>query len=66
MPKAPKLSVVSTANSRRASPLDDIIKSFARSLKATNLSDRTIETYSDSAQQFARFLGEHRLRQEMA
>ena len=42
------------------------IESFARHLRAANLSPRTIQTYSESAQQFARFLAESGMPQDVA
>ena len=55
MPSTRTRLAVVTPTARRSSPLDEVIRSFARSLEASNLSERTIETYTDSAQQFAQF-----------
>ena len=42
------------------------IQSFTRHLRAENLSPRTIETYTESARQLARFLAEKGMPQEVA
>ena len=42
------------------------VQSFARSLKAENLSPRTIDTYTESARQLAAFLAEQGMPQEVA
>ena len=42
------------------------IRSFERSLRAKNSSPKTIETYLEAATQFARFLSEHGMPQEVA
>jgi len=46
--------------------IEDAIESFARHLRAENLSPRTIQTYGESARQFARFLAEKGMPRDVA
>lgn len=46
--------------------IQDAIESFARHLRAENLSPRTIQTYTESAIQLARFLGEKGMPEDVA
>jgi site-specific recombinase XerD len=62
----PTLTVVDRALPAAPPELPDAIKSFVRHLKAENYSPRTIETYEESANQFANFVAKRRLPNEPA
>ncbi|HSH59679.1 MAG TPA: tyrosine-type recombinase/integrase, partial [Acidimicrobiales bacterium] len=63
MPASPKGSQVATVTplhgAEPAGDLPRLIKSWERSLRARNLSPRTVESYLDGGHQFVAFLAEH-------
>ena len=56
----PALSVLSPTTPT-PDALTPLLRSFLRHLRASNLSERTAETYQESIEQFTRFLGSRRL-----
>jgi site-specific recombinase XerD len=56
----------STAQAARLADLDVMVTSFARYLRASNLSPRTVQSYTEAVEQFRAFLIERGMPQQMA